>query len=126
MSHRYLLAALVAIGLAACASAGHRTAIAGQPVMLRPGEQLVLPDGATLRYQRVVADSRCPPDVQCIHAGDADVAFEFLPADGAPLSVTLNTARAPEAPIGGWQLRVLALEFGRQPRATVRLDPAGR
>lgn len=117
--------ALLALSLGACAtSSPGRVAAIGQAFTLLPGQRITLPDDATLRYLQVTADSRCPPDVQCIRAGDADVAFEFVPASGAPISIILNTPEAPNAPIGDWQLRLLALEFGQAPRATVQVDTA--
>lgn len=117
------LLALLAFGLVACATISpDQVANIDEPFSLQPGEHIALPGDATLRYLRVTADSRCQPDVQCIRAGDADVAFEFVPANGAPVSVNLNVPEAPSAPIGKWQLRLLGLEFGEAPSVTVRID----
>ncbi|HEY5614303.1 MAG TPA: hypothetical protein VIK70_11980 [Lysobacter sp.] len=112
------LAMIVAVG---CASIG-RSAGLGQAVTLQPGERVTLPDSASLRYLRVTADSRCPPDVQCIRAGDADVAFEFRSGAGSGHSITLNTANAPAAPIGRWRLRLLSLGSGPAPPVTFQVD----
>ena len=62
-----------------------------------------LPDGATLRHVTVPQDSRCPPDVQCIRAGDADIEFAFTPlaartVDRATLNVSVNTATGDSSP----------------------------
>ena len=109
---------IIAVG---CASIG-RSAWLGQPATLQPGERVALPDNASLRYLRVTADSRCPPDVQCIRAGDADVAFEFRSGAGIVHSITLNTANAPTAPIGRWRLRLLSLGTGPSPPVTLQVD----
>lgn len=118
------LVSCAASALPGCASSEARTAATGQPLTLQVGERVTLPGDAALRYVGVIADSRCPPGVQCIRAGDADVAFEFTPAGGAPASVTVNTPESPSAPIGDWQLRLLSLEFGEAPQVTVQVDPA--
>lgn len=96
----------------------------GTPTVMAPGQQAVLPDQATLTYVTVAADSRCPPKVQCIRAGDADVVFELRPAGGEARRFTLNLPEAPTAPVGAFTLRILALEFGEHPKATVQIDPA--
>ena len=124
-----LLAALVSIAavtLPACSGAGAtRTAAPiGQPIRMTQGQQVALPDGATLRYVQVAADSRCPPGVQCIRAGDAYVVFEFADAGEAPRRITVNTDPPARAMVGKWQLRLLALAFGKAPGVTVQLDPA--
>ena len=113
------LAMILAVG---CASTG-RSAGLGQAVTLQPGERVTLPDNASLRYLGVAADSRCPPNVQCIQAGDADVVFEFTPVAASRQRITLNTAAQPATtPLGDWQLRLIALGFGAAPPATVQVD----
>ena len=96
MTRSLTLACLVSCAastLPGCASGDVRTATLGQPVTLQVSEQIALPGDAMLRYVGVTADSRCPPGVQCIRAGDADVAFEFTPAGGS--AVPGCTAIAP-------------------------------
>jgi len=124
MTRTLALAFLLAGALPGCASSGERVAAAGQPVVLQVGERITLPDDARLRYVAVSADSRCPPGVQCIRAGDADVAFEFTAPGGTATAVVLNLPKSPEAPIGDWRLKLLSLEHGDNPAATVRFDPA--
>ena len=115
---------LVSIHLGGCASTGTTPTVAlGQPVVMRPGERVELPSRASLRYVAVAADSRCPPNVQCIQAGDADVVFEFTPAAASTQRITLNTAAQPATtPLGDWRLRLIALGFGAAPPATVQVD----
>ena len=128
-------AALVSIavllpGCSTGASPASANAPTGQPLQMSPGQQIGLPGGATLRYLEVTADSRCPPGVQCIHAGSADVAFQFTdvswPAGQAARRITVNTELPATATIGRWQLQLISLAFGDQPRATVQIDPTAR
>ena len=131
--HAPLLAVLVAIAamtLPGCTTGAstapaQATAPIGVPIPMTPGQRIVLPDGATLRYLEVAADSRCPPGVQCIRAGDADVVFEFTAArQGPPSRITVNTDPPATAGTGQWRLRVLALAVGESPLVTVQIDPA--
>jgi hypothetical protein len=116
-------ALLAMTALAGCTSAPLRMAN-GTPTVMAPGQQAVLPDQSTLTYVTVAADSRCPPKVQCIRAGDADVVFEHQPTGRDARRFTLNLPEAPGAPVGAFTLRILALEFGEHPKATVQIDPA--
>lgn len=61
------LAAMMAISLAGCAAGGP---VASQPIEgpVRLGE-IAAVDGPRVRPDRVMEDSRCPADVQCIQAG---------------------------------------------------------
>lgn len=120
--HRFLLVATAAVALGACASGGARGAKSGEPFTLVPGEAVTLPDASTLRYLRVTQDSRCRPTVQCIRAGDADVAFEFTASGGAPVPVNVNIPESPQASMGAWRLQLLALAFDDPGQATVRVD----
>ncbi|KGM57151.1 hypothetical protein N799_14270 [Lysobacter arseniciresistens ZS79] len=124
MSRTLLLACMIAGTLPACASGGTSTAPVGQPIVMQTGDRVVLQDRSTLRYVGVTADSRCPPGVQCIRAGDADVAFEHTPEGGSPAAISLNMPETPSTSVGGWQLRLLSLDFGDAPAATVQVDPA--
>jgi hypothetical protein len=63
--------------------------------------------------------------VQCVWAGRADVVFEFTQAPHPPRRLTVNTDPPATAVIGKWRLRLLALEAGDSPNATVQIDPAG-
>ena len=121
---RLLLLASAAILLGGCASGGAQGATPGEAFTLAPGEEVTLPDKATLRYVRIVQDSRCPPGVQCIRAGDADVSFEFTDASGATAPVNLNLPESPQATLGNWRAQLLSLEFGDGAHATLRVDAA--
>jgi hypothetical protein len=60
--------------------------------------------------------------VQCIRAGDADVAFEFTSPGDGPLPVNVNLPESPGATMGAWRLQLLALAFDEPAQATVRVD----
>lgn len=118
---RLLLFASLAL-LAGCAS-GSTMAI-GQDFSLTVGQQLTLPDGSALQYAGIANDSRCPPKVQCIRAGDADVLFNHV-LQGNSHRVTLNTERMNSARLGAWQLHLIDLTPGTAPRVTARIEAVG-
>lgn len=121
---RCMLALVLPAVLAGCASHGATGPVPlGEPVVIAPGREVVLPAGARLRFVGVTGDSRCPPGVQCIQAGDATAAFEYRGAGSPAEGVSINTGdRPPEARIGAWRLRLLELGRGDAPKATVRVD----
>jgi hypothetical protein len=92
---------------------------------LRPGDRAALPQQATLRYIGIDQDSRCPPTVTCVWAGDAQVKLAFEQA-GATADVVLHAADPRPQALGPWSLTLLRLEPGASPAATLRLDDAGR
>lgn len=92
---------------------------------MRPGEQVTLGGDGSLRYVRVANDSRCAPDVQCIWAGDAEVAFAWTPARGARQAFSLHTGREPrQQSLGARRVTLVALARGPAPEATLRVEPA--
>jgi hypothetical protein len=96
-----------------------------QEFTLRPGEQATLPGQSSLRYVGVANDSRCPPTVQCVWAGDAEVKLVFEQA-GKAADIVLHSANAAPQPMGPWSLTLVGLERGTAPAATLRLqDSAG-
>lgn len=118
--------AMLACCLTVCASGGRappgESFVPGESFALSVGQQIVLPDAATLRYVGIANDSRCPPKVQCIRAGDADVLFDFTSSGASPARITLNTERVRAANIGAWRLQLLELAPGDMPRAILRID----
>jgi len=123
---RYLLAAST-LALAACATVaggGVRMIEDGQSFSMAPAQGVTLADHSQLRYVRLVADSRCPPDVQCIRAGDAEIAMQWTPATGSSQDFSLKTP--PEQPqsrdLGARRLSLLSLGRGDAPQAQFRVD----
>lgn len=123
-----LLVALALPLLAACSSVSGqgRVMTAGKPFTLHAGESIAVAELGTLRYERLVNDSRCAPDVQCIWAGDAEVAFTWVPTSGATDAFSLHTK--PGAGVhalgSGPRVRLLSLGRGGAPTATLQVDPA--
>ena len=111
--------------LTACAGATSHDEPAhaqAQTLTLRPGGKVSLGDQDVLRYVRTVNDSRCPVDVQCVWAGDAEVMFEFTAAREKSQALTLTFAQ-PTMPLGGGRwIHLIALERGAAPAATIRID----
>ena len=84
----------------------------GAAIALLPGQTASLSNGGRLRYLRLVNDSRCAPDVQCVWAGDAVIALHWVPATGAErdLELHFNTAGGPShADLDGRRLTFTAL-----------------
>ncbi|GHA69437.1 hypothetical protein [Cognatilysobacter bugurensis] len=120
------MAVLFAVG--ACTQPDLRAkqaATAQTPVEIRlaPGEHAPLPGGGRLRFVAVVSDSRCPPKVQCIHAGEAVLRFELDSSVGAR-TVELSTATdAHAASVGGHRVRLISATQGTPVSARVAVGP---
>jgi hypothetical protein len=127
-SFRRLIPAVLPL-LAACSSIagpGHGVAV-GQSFDLSPGQAVQVADAGTLRYEALVNDSRCRPDVQCIWAGDATLGFVWTPRGGRGERFTLHTqpaAAARRALGGNLTLQLLSLGQGEAPTATLRVEAA--
>jgi hypothetical protein len=116
------ITALAALALlSGCATDG--VVVTGNDFTMAASEQVSLPDASRLRYIGIANDSRCPPDVMCIRAGDADVLFDHATAGSAPSRIALNTERTRSATLGKWQLQLVGLASrGTPPSVTLRID----
>ncbi len=109
--------------------AAAQTARVGREFDVKVGRVVTL-DGGSLRVRlvRVASDSRCPVDVDCVWAGNAELLFE-VGARGWRKRATLrlNTNASPERPgegrYGRYTLKLVGL--APQPRSTRKI-PAGR
>jgi len=105
------------------------TPSAPQTVTLDVGARATLADGSQLTYLRLVNDSRCPPDVQCVWAGDAEIQVRWQAAGGRAQDAALHTSplqgRQTETTFGPHRVALEALERGIVPKATLRITPAG-
>ena len=126
----HLIAAVAALSLAACSSVassaggdgGGARVADGSTFQMTPGQLVTLADASTLRYERVVNDSRCPPDVQCVWAGDAEVAFTWRSSGGGRDAFSLHTGRGDKShAIGGRTVTLVGLARGAAPEATLRV-----
>ena len=118
---------LLPLLLTGCASAdppdaGQRVGD-GDGFRMTLGREVVLPDDSRLRYLRLASDSRCPPEVRCVWAGDAIVEFAWTPASGAAQSFELHTGLEPRShAVGNRRLVLVSLERGPKPAAALRLE----
>lgn len=107
--------------LTGCATNG--VVAMGSDFTMAAGEQVSLPDASRLSYIGIANDSRCPPDVTCIRAGDADVLFDHTAPGSAPSRITLNTERMRSAALGTWQLQLIDLASrGAPPSVALRIQ----
>jgi hypothetical protein len=127
IAHIRGLLAAGTLALAACATAvggSDRMIDDGQSFSLQPAGSVTLADHSQLRYVRLVADSRCRPDVQCIRAGDAEIALKWTPATGAAQDFSLKTP--PEQPhsrdLGARRLTLVSLGRGEAPEAQFSIE----
>ena len=131
------LLAMILLLPVACAATDNTTkpadGDAGQPtvddshVTLGLGQSTQLSDGSRLSYTSLINDSRCAPDVQCVWAGDAEIALRWKPARGSAQDLRLHTNRqggATSARIGERTLALLSLERGIGPEATLSITAA--
>lgn len=97
-----------------------------QPFDLRLGATAVLEDGLEVTFAEVVADSRCPTDVQCVWEGNAEVGVDLTLSEGDAKSLRLNTNPSfeTEASLPGYTVGLLGL--APYPRAVAPPDEAYR
>lgn len=127
--HTRLALATLAIALAACTTAPASPAADaprvadGASIELAPGDSAQLADASRIQYLRLVNDSRCRPDVQCVWAGDAVIALRWMPASGATQDFELHTTLKPKSFAAGERTITLqTLERDEAPRATLQVD----
>ncbi len=97
----------------------------GSELQLGIGETARLADGSRLTYLRLVNDSRCPPKVQCVWAGDAEIDLRWQPASGSARDISLHTSANPgptNARIGDRSITLIALARGIAPKAMLKVE----
>ena len=93
-------------------------------VTLRVGETTFV-DNIEIRFGAVLEDSRCPEDVQCVWAGNAQVELGVGPPRGTQgptqrmLLNTMEGAKSGEA----WGLQVTLVELTPAPKSTPPIPP---
>ncbi len=90
------------------------------------GQRTRLSDGSQLSYTRLINDSRCAPDVQCVWAGDAEISLRWTPVRGSARDIRLHSSPqggATNTRIGDRTLTLVSLERGIAPKATLSLTP---
>ncbi|MEO5827285.1 MAG: hypothetical protein ABIQ48_01500 [Luteimonas sp.] len=96
---------------------------AGDTFSMRPETSVAVPGSGSLRYLKVTADSRCKPDVQCVSAGNAEVAFEWHGSDGSHDVFSLHTGKGQAShAIGQHRLSLLSLDHSTTYEVQLQLD----
>jgi hypothetical protein len=115
---RLVLTCVVLLGVHAAAAA--QTARVGREFKIKAGQVVTLDGGALrVRFVRVSSDSRCPVDVDCVWAGNAELLFEVGGVRWrGRKALSLNTNAAPERPGEG--------KYGRYTLKLVGLVPQPR
>lgn len=86
----------------------------GKEFSIKVGQQLKL-EGADsqVKFIGVPQDSRCPTNVNCVWAGNAEVSLEWM-VDKCPTSITLNThatsGTGDESKVAGFRVKLIKLE----------------
>jgi hypothetical protein len=122
---RLVLTCVLLLGLHVSAAA--QTAQVGREFRLKVGRVVTLDRGALrVRLVRVSSDSRCPVDVSCVWAGNAELLFEVGGSRWSDRkTLRLNTNAGPERPgEGGYGRYTLKLTgLAPQPRSTRKIPP---
>jgi hypothetical protein len=93
-----------------------------QEFELGPGQSAVV-GPLKITFDSITADSRCPPDVQCVWEGDAVAKVMAATGTQEPVSYELhtNTGFTTQVDHGGYRIRLSAV--APVPRAGVEIDP---
>ena len=122
--------AVAALGIVACqnnrapAPTQQQGQVSAGEVTLRMGQTTTV-ENIPIRFIGVLGDSRCPSDVTCVWAGNAQVQLGIGPrtgTQGPTEQVLLNTS---EADKGGaaWGLRLTLVDLTPAPRSTQPIPP---
>jgi hypothetical protein len=103
-----LLAATIAFGQSA------KSVRPGREFRLRAGQSAVLKTGSLrIKFAAVENDSRCPKNVTCVWAGNAEALLEVGARSGRGKSLKLSTSAGQqfsnEAKYGGYKVKLVGL-----------------
>jgi hypothetical protein len=113
------------VGDPSSSSKATSTVTTDQEFELGPGQSvLVGTEPLKITFDAMTADSRCPPEVQCVWEGDAVAKVQAATGTQAPSVYELhtNTGYATQVDHGAYRIRLTAVAPG--PRAGVVIDPA--
>ncbi len=93
---------------------------AGETVDITEGHQKAADRGRlTIKFVEIVEDSRCPPDVTCVWAGNAKIKLAVSKGKAAPKFIELNTNLEPHSvKIAGYEIKLVSLS----PKHSERLE----
>ena len=128
---RAVLALLVVVALSVACRNNRSPAPTQQQGQASPGEvtlrvgETTFVDNIEIRFSGVLEDSRCPTDVQCVWAGNAQAALGVGPprgTQGPTEQVLLNTSEADKSG-EAWGLRVTLVDLTPAPKSTQPIPP---
>lgn len=125
---RVALACLTLLLASGCAILQYGSAADGSTVNLGLGQNAPLVDNSVLTYTRLVNDSRCAPDMQCMWGGAAEIALQWRAAGGGTQGLRLHTSNkggTTSARAGSRTITLVALERGIAAKASLRIDRTG-
>jgi hypothetical protein len=115
------LALIVATACSSTPAADQGRAL-GERFSLHSGESArIRGEHATIVFERIVSDSRCAVDVQCIRAGEARSAFRLETRGEDPVTFELDTDLELSREVGGYKETLH--DVFPAPRSTVRVAP---
>lgn len=100
-----------------------RSASLGETFFVAAGESVsVAGAGLSVTFASVVSDSRCPPGVQCIQAGNAVISVTVTRPGAAPATLALDTDGPRSARSGNRSVELVGLSFGRPAVARLKVS----
>jgi len=101
-------AVILGVALSLACATGNRN----PDLVIDIGNSMIAPGtGFTIMFKEVPGDSRCPTDVTCVQAGNAQVLLEVKGVDGSQRTVLLNTTEGPsEVTVGKLLIHLVRLD----------------
>ena len=99
-----ILTAVTILGLAAMVMASD-----AEELVVRKGQEKTSSRGKiTVKFVEIVEDSRCPPDVECVWAGNAKIRITLAKGRKAAKTFELNSALKPDSILfEGYDIRLV-------------------
>lgn len=80
----------------------------GQNVTLEIDDTATYNDDLTV-HLKAINDSRCPPDVACIWAGELSATLEMKTSDGTSEETTVGTLTKPSTTVLGYEVQLVTI-----------------
>lgn len=95
----------------------------GEEIEIKFGEQVTIPsEGIRVAFSALLGDSRCPADVTCVWAGNAEVTVQ-LNDEGIDLNTNPGPERPTQGTISGYTIELVALDpYPESERSTEEED----